>query len=86
MKLFIVTWILHSVVPTQCPDWKPDKYGQWPSVHCAVNHFYVEVQNREAEFKTFKEAKEFVDGGKQSLCDGIIFSTCLSDFKIEELP
>lgn len=60
---YTVRWTLVDIIMTECPDaGKVDEYGIGRNTvtGCAVLHTRVERTQKEKEFKTEKEADEFI--------------------------
>ena len=59
--IYLVIWTVSVWVSTSCPDFKPDPYtGEYPSMHCLVNHGKVVERDMVKQFSTLKEAQDFI--------------------------
>lgn len=36
--IYVVSWCLLKTVPTSCPNFKPDEFGNYPKTSCLVYH------------------------------------------------
>lgn len=78
---FVVTWNLCEAA--ECPDYRPDEYGRWPSYHCCVMHYKFMPMSK--EFETRLEAERFIEGaGWRPGSFQHVEVGKVSEFKIEE--
>jgi len=66
--LYIVSWAL--TVEKECPDFKADKYGRYPSTHCLVLHLGKDEHQK--VFNDRKEAFDFYTNGLSEAKDNEI--------------
>lgn len=55
LAVYVVRWT--TLAMAECPDYKPDEFGRWPTTHCLVLHAKSVPQSK--EFTDKREAREF---------------------------
>ena len=65
---YVLTWTVSVWVSMECPDYKPDPYtGEYPSMHCLVNHGEFVAKEMTKSFETKEEAEMFMNNAPDDI-------------------
>ena len=49
MIKYLISWVVVTMQPAECPDWKPDPItGQYPYAHCSAAHYKILTFERDS--------------------------------------